>query len=226
MRQTVLKASLGQSLYYNSSLCFMRNKLFIFGLCMSALLASCSKSLTDIGYKGGPTTTTLPPEGRAFSLQPEGELYDKPTPQPHYVPSNFGGAAFPYNQTNISTKSMAESLKMFYKGLLSAKFDAARFAKKNKNFLADNIKEEIQRYSDSVSPKAPLYGWQIFMGKGFGTETSYSVSHYGGNWYQIGVEDCRLEDNVFVRIDFFGAGHIPKITGISNDYLDVHINDK
>ena len=174
------------------------------------LLASCSKSLTDIGYETSSVETTDPTTVGGH-IDSYGNLCG-PRPMRRYEEPYWG--------------SMAESLNAFYKGLLSAKFDAAKFAKKNKNFLADNIKEEIQRYSDSAYPKAPLYGWQIFMGKDFGTETSYSVSHYDGNWYQIGVEGCKLEDNVFVRIDFFGAGHTPKITGISNDYLNVHINDK
>ena len=47
---------------------------FIAGI---VLLASCSKSLTDIGYEGGSTTTTLPPDGPAFhtSIQKTGGEY-------------------------------------------------------------------------------------------------------------------------------------------------------
>ena len=193
---------------------------FIAGI---VLLASCSKSLTDIGYEGGSTTTTLPPDGPAFhtSIQKTGGEYIGA----HAVQAGIHGEGFPHNVQYRPAMSIAARTgihQKLYQDMLTKKFNYAKFCKKYNSRCSKQIQEKIDSLSSGAFAHKDFLGWEIFLGKNMKAGTWCTVSYEDDDWYKATLSD---NDNspVYIRVENVGTQNIPTITGIVNSYYNIEI---
>lgn len=161
-----------------------------------ALCASCSKSLTDIGHKGGSTRLSnvnvyrLLYEGVdvGFSDSSVGRPIDSHAPSRikdgvyYYDDDNN---QYPINQILLAEYSRKESQKFlnkFYASLLDPQFDARKFTKRYKSCCVSEAKYQLR---EAVANAEPMEGWHMFLPKEGPMPKAVSVTYKSGDWFDV-----------------------------------------
>lgn len=190
------------------------------------LLCACSKSLTDYGYKGGPTTTENPNESipnGGISANNGANSVEYPIVLGSGWPSEYIRAYENVNFRKIgvrkeylfcysdfySNKNMNISEKKsnflcdFYFALFGKEKDRAKMAQRYKRYCATTVLEAVQSNSRNDSSNNGDDGWQIFgekpknQGK---RETNVFFSGMDSDW--VNVKICSIDTtNIQIRLE-------------------------
>lgn len=162
-----------------------------------ALCASCSKSLTDIGHKGGSTSSSGEQIQHvlgwgAFGAPNSGQHasdYRADNIPPRLMDGVYihddGTKQYPINQDLVADYSRKESQKFlnkFYASLLDPQFDARKFTKRYKSCCVSEAKYQLR---EAVANAEPMEGWHMFLPKGGPRPKAVSVTYKSEDWFDV-----------------------------------------
>ena len=195
---------------------------FIAGI---ALLVSCSKSLTDIGYEASPLRTTDPTSvGRIAS---DGNICSP-------LPMRTG--AYPYTGSRKQVvlsgdaanakgqeKKSLYFIQTFYLDLLNnPKFE--KLSKKYTKKCCNEIVEAMAKYSLASEENSDTQGWELFTCANPESSHCLKITSVGCDWYKASYTD-EEEPAVYIKV-IADNKHNPIITGLKNPAYHINIGEK
>jgi len=171
------------------------------------LLASCSKSLTDLGYAGGGLQSYDPVSRHSV----HGDVHPFSTTN---IIEKKPNVVFLYGEDGalekISMKQRIKVLNKFYKQLLSPKINLQKFSDKYLKMCIDDIAAYVEQ---GVEKKSEMGGWEVFLPKDRPKPHSFRIEYDKQAWYNI-YFDNEDKPRVAVQTVMFYVTNPPAFVGI------------
>lgn len=205
----------------NQNISLMKRLLPIISIVAGLLFVSCSKSLTDIGYKPAPIGTINATKAPVFYTDQSGSYYTTSMAATYTGPT-YQYYNNPYTQnTNMgdinmdllektAMKDCTSFIDKFYSRLLSQKFNAKQFSKKYKPSCIDQINNIVDSLALSGDK---MGGWQVFTNKGFEPGMKYNITYDKEAWFIVSRRD-NPDIHISVQMIVSDLNKKPLITGI------------
>lgn len=187
-----------------------------------ALLVSCSRSLTDLGYSSRAINTNVHTENNFYRYS-QTAVPDMHNPGPGYVTRDKSYATYNIiadedleNLFLVSVKIRMAALQKFYSDLKTGTFSKARFNKEYASLCSPAIKQRASSFATRNSDDGVLGGWQIFKPyPGLDSEDAqYKIAYESNDWFSV----TPVGDSEYVRLKVVLTGRSmnPVIVEIDN----------
>jgi len=162
------------------------------------LLASCSKSLTDIGYSHGVYAYH---ESSFSDVKGAGYIPKFSTPTQANPDLEI--------MKKIYVKECTKFLNKFYKSLTSAKFNTKKFSAKYLPLCSIDVERAIS--DESNGGKAPKGGWEAFLPYDNPNAAEYTIAYDNKKWFNITFTSNRT---IAIKLDIYSAAQPPVIVNV------------
>lgn len=177
---------------------------------LCTVMASCSRSLTDLGYRGGPVETYDPT--LVGSTQPLGRIdmtYSLSLSPWYYlagVTRDYAGAGhttiiantIPNDSLTRTQRKNMYFLQKFYVDLFN-NFRINKFGKKYTKFCSQGVMDSIAAHRQDTVVGKVYGGWQEFIPNTHQQPYTCYINYIGEDWYII-VPDYIYDCRVLIRV--------------------------
>lgn len=200
------------------------------------LSTSCSRSLSDYGYRRGELTTVNANDIGPVSLSsPHVSQSQGTAPATTNIVRTQGHGAYNTNDRAVFLVNDKESQKLtkserrglyfmqdFYTRL-NNEFNPKKFSKKFSTAISADISKDINKARQTDTADVRL-GWQIFNGDPAVFGNRYVISYAGNSWYMVSAQAIQT-GGVLVKLQPATKYKGFVISGLKNEYRNVDIGD-
>lgn len=204
-------------------------RVFVFVVITVSMFVSCSRSLTDYGYQGGPgDTVDMFSVGKnqffsnVYTLSISSNCTDshyRGEKRKYYYVDKEKNDTIPLNSVEVKGLYF---LQDFYT-TLNNDFKQNKFSKKYSRSIDVDVAKEISSKAQADSTDIH-HGWQIFNNNLSASGRRYVISYVGNLWYSV-VAQNNPDAVVLVKLQPATKGKGFVISGLKNDDLNINVTE-